>query len=546
MALESLLTHPNQIMDTKELMKLGGIGPAIYQKIEAKLSIEGNGNKIHGNDNVNNDQTLLPLPFKSLKKKRNPPNAPLSIPPLTIDDNDNQNEMERNLKDGQIGRDKIEKMVKSKKSIKCPKGIKKDYIPLYRSGPYAVLISLLKERHLNPYCSKREILQIGQPYCDAIMDEGQFDALTGALKTLLTKELIIKRGNPSKYSLTDSGIELARKIWESGEQRKSAPPLPVMAYLDKLLTEDSLIDSKNGNGLKNENNINGNDDSEQSQLALTTLQMERLSTKDNNNRIFTFCWSKDSYEIKLLIDARESKSKDQREFFMEKIQKCNVPCEQRNLELGDFLWIATRKKRSNASISSPFHQGNHKDNDNDNEEIVLGTIIERKTVEDLKASITDNRFNEQKFRIRNCGLPQPIYLIEETESMDYGNIGEEKFNAAIIQTQTNDGFHLFDSKSPEDTVKFIVSIHKTLVESLVNKREICGIRMNVPFDKKQFLDYMNDHIDHYMTFACFSYCNSKNATLKLQDLFIKQLLCIRQVSADKAALIVARFPTPIM
>lgn len=136
-------------------------------------------------------------------------------------------------------------------------------------------------------------------------------------------------------------------------------------------------------------------------------------------------------------------------------------------------------------------------------------------------------------------------MIEDTEALDYGSIGEERFNAAIIHTQTNDGFHLFNSKGPEDTVKFIVSIHKSLSESFADK-EIIGMRMNVPFDKKTFLDHLSNYPDQHMTFGCFSYCNSKNATLKLKDLFVKQLLCIRQVSVEKAAMIINKFTTPIM
>ncbi len=43
---------------------------------------------------------------------------------------------------------------------------------------------------------------------------------------------------------------------------------------------------------------------------------------------------------------------------------------------------------------------------------VLDFIIERKTADDLAASIMDGRYEEQKFRLRNCGINNVIYLVE--------------------------------------------------------------------------------------------------------------------------------------
>jgi len=43
---------------------------------------------------------------------------------------------------------------------------------------------------------------------------------------------------------------------------------------------------------------------------------------------------------------------------------------------------------------------------------VLDFIVERKTADDLAASIVDGRYEEQKFRLKNCGINNVIYLIE--------------------------------------------------------------------------------------------------------------------------------------
>ena len=43
---------------------------------------------------------------------------------------------------------------------------------------------------------------------------------------------------------------------------------------------------------------------------------------------------------------------------------------------------------------------------------VLDFIVERKTADDLAASIVDGRYEEQKVRLKNCGINNVIYLIE--------------------------------------------------------------------------------------------------------------------------------------
>jgi crossover junction endonuclease MUS81 len=43
---------------------------------------------------------------------------------------------------------------------------------------------------------------------------------------------------------------------------------------------------------------------------------------------------------------------------------------------------------------------------------VLDFIVERKTADDLASSIVDGRYNEQKARLKNCGISNVIYLVE--------------------------------------------------------------------------------------------------------------------------------------
>lgn len=87
------------------------------------------------------------------------------------------------------------------------------------------------------------------------------------------------------------------------------------------------------------------------------------------------------FDVVMLVDTREIADKGDREgkgrkTIYQALLKRRVPCEERSLALGDFLWIA-RDKRCGT-------------------EYVLDVIAERKKVDDLWASIKDGRYHEQK------------------------------------------------------------------------------------------------------------------------------------------------------
>ncbi len=64
---------------------------------------------------------------------------------------------------------------------------------------------------------------------------------------------------------------------------------------------------------------------------------------------------------------------------------------------------------------------------------VLDFIVERKTADDLAASIVDGRYEEQKFRLKNCGINNVIYLIEG-KAGQYTRIPAQVLSKAQIHT----------------------------------------------------------------------------------------------------------------
>jgi hypothetical protein len=67
-------------------------------------------------------------------------------------------------------------------------------------------------------------------------------------------------------------------------------------------------------------------------------------------------------------------------------------------------------------------------------ELLLGTIIERKTTEDLKASLFGTRYLEQRIRLQNCGLPQLIFLNEGDLTKDMFKCPADTLHTAAWET----------------------------------------------------------------------------------------------------------------
>lgn len=174
-------------------------------------------------------------------------------------------------------------------------------------------------------------------------------------------------------------------------------------------------------------------------------------------------------------------------------------------------------------------------------------IVERKREDDLISSIIDGRFREQKFRLRASGLTNRIYLVEKGDNTDYRVISKERFDTAIAQTQIVDGMFLRYTGGLEETLRFLTSMTRD-ISARVLKDSVMAITASYPVRKEVYLEHVRTEREVgkcsvYQTFGCFTQINSKSANLTIKDIFLKQLLTIRQLTAEKAFAIVERFPT---
>ena len=89
--------------------------------------------------------------------------------------------------------------------------------------------------------------------------------------------------------------------------------------------------------------------------------------------------------VELVLDVREH-------HLIEKLQKSPIKFTQEQLPIGDILFRKNGETQESKTI----------------------LVIERKTVNDLKASICDGRAREQKLRLIGSGIPveKIVYLIE--------------------------------------------------------------------------------------------------------------------------------------
>lgn len=143
----------------------------------------------------------------------------------------------------------------------------------------------------------------------------------------------------------------------------------------------------------------------------------------------------------MIIDNRE---KDLIKLLIEK--KIEIECQ--NLELGDIVFTNNESKL------------------NGNEELIM---IERKTVDDLMASIKDGRHREQKIRLlkkQKDGV-HIYYLIEG--SLLYHK-KKETLYSSILNTMMRDNIKVIFSRNIEETITYLIKMSEKLDFCKISKK----------------------------------------------------------------------------
>jgi ERCC4-type nuclease len=183
--------------------------------------------------------------------------------------------------------------------------------------------------------------------------------------------------------------------------------------------------------------------------------------------------------MKLLIDSREKKLLP---YFPE--------IETNNLDIGDIQFINEDK---------------------------INLVIERKTQQDLSASIKDGRHREQKLRLLNSNIPVIIYIIEGASNDNFiSGIKSDTHISVILNTVFRDKLHVFRTLNIIETA------------NLINKL----------FQKFKNNDFQNKSVEYSSVIKV-----KKKNNLTPENCYLAQLSQIPGVSNTIAKCIFKKYPT---
>ncbi|XP_048735319.2 crossover junction endonuclease MUS81-like [Ostrea edulis] len=109
----------------------------------------------------------------------------------------------------------------------------REYIPAYRSGPFALLITLNRDRQSangRGFMTKSDLCSQAQPLAEksfTVADPSCRYTAWSSMGTLIKKGLVVKESSPAQYSLTEAGCELAHRLEAIQADDFPARPPPV-------------------------------------------------------------------------------------------------------------------------------------------------------------------------------------------------------------------------------------------------------------------------------------------------------------------------------
>ncbi|PFX19394.1 Crossover junction endonuclease MUS81 [Stylophora pistillata] len=457
----------------------------------------------------------------------------------------------------EINDDILEEEPKKKKEPR--RKITLEYVPAFRSGPYALIITLYQHsQSLNfpGYMTRAELQKEAQPLCDASFtkpDPGSHYTAWSSMSALIKKGFITKTSNPARYSITDQGCILAQKLNRVSGDRLSMVSSHCTAAITTNLASSNLVDTKSGSKLcvSSSSGVSTSkpvidfkqmalsDASATSFEGFTSIVVKR---ELNPKRIVEadvdfdpgFVLRPGTFDVILCVDVNETTAEvnSRKDALIPELKNNGVQFDVRKLQLGDFLWVAReRPVPVPGCLSVPVAR-----------ELILDYIVERKRMDDLCGSIIDGRFHEQKFRLRHCGLRHPIYLVEDFGSIQHMSLPENTLLQAIVNTQVVDGFFVKRTRDLKEGVAYLTVMTRYLQKFYANKTLVSCHQGGL--EQARLNNEKERNKMYLMNFLDFNDSTAKNKVMTVSEVFAKQLMQLSGVSPDKAVAILDKYPTP--
>ena len=305
-----------------------------------------------------------------------------------------------------------------------------------------------------------------------------------------------------KITINDYLIKLVKIELEKIALSLKKDPLNQALEMTKLEINKNSINNINNNNdiIINDDSDNDSDDQIKNKLLEEYIDFMKFESNEKINSSF-------SENIYLIVDLRE-KGAGNENFRVEILNKMHspIPIEEKNLSLGDFTWI-------------------YKDQ-LDGEEYMIDFIIERKTLNDLSASIMDGRYNEQKYRLKNSPYKNIYYLFEGTELNTHSNtnISKDSINTAINNTINIHNIKFFRTLSTKDTVNKLIELDSNIRKHFTFLKDINGKKITY----KKYLEI---------------FAKTKNSSV--EEIFLRQLRCFEHCGKKCVEVLNSCFQTPV-
>ena len=279
------------------------------------------------------------------------------------------------------------------------------------------------------------------------------------------------------------------------------------------------------------------------------------------------------YDIVLIVDAMEvtggycGGKKSRKALTIEQLQALQVPFETRKLSIGDFIWVARDKRfwdRLQDDYTSEQGGGKKLTAKKNRElkeaamarELVLPYIVERKRTDDLRSSIMDGRYKEQKQRLSQCGVLNKFYLVEEIGGRfvvdmqgNHRGIDRDVIEQAISNTAVRDGFYIKRTKTQGESMKYLATFTSALVQKYTTSRitlKSCPIQ-NIAWNQSDSLANtfsVSNSVEFLPNFVEFNELSRPDKPLSVREIFCNMLVSVKGLSPGMAWAISERYPTP--
>lgn len=233
-----------------------------------------------------------------------------------------------------------------------------------------------------------------------------------------------------------------------------------------------------------------------------------------------------SHMLKLIIDDRETETAKAFEEMTTSLDDIEV--EVKRIDVGDFqFWLDDK----------------------------LLLVIERKTYSDLAASIKDNRYREQKFRLKELTSPNSssvcrvIYIIEgeRPQTKKFDGLPTSTLESSLLSTVIRDNFPVITTKNQSETVltlKLMLTLDNTTVLESPNNKDVVTSKFIETICKKVKQCDTGSATDLSSTgYAENVIHNKKKSKMTSEVTYISQLALVPGLSIKMAEKIAELYPS---